>query len=69
MLNNLSQTATRHYTFSLRGNNSLLYTHVEENSGMGIMEGLMSTNATPKEVKTIILKQVIGPSMSNIFVL
>ena len=49
MLNNLSQTATRHYTFSLRGNNSLLYTHVEENSGKGFMEGLLSTNAVNNE--------------------
>ena len=44
-MNNLFQTALQDYTFSLQGNNSLLYTHVEENSGGGIMEGLVSTNA------------------------
>ena len=42
------------------GNNSFLYTHVEENSGKGIMEGQLSTNAAPEEVKTILLKQVLG---------
>ena len=35
-------------------------THVEENSGKGIMEGQLSTNAAPEEVKTILLKQVLG---------
>ena len=45
------------------------YTYVEENRGTCIMEGLLSTNAEPEEVMTILLKQVIDPSMSNIFML
>ena len=32
--------------FSLQQNNSLFYTHVQENNCMGIMESLVSTNAT-----------------------
>ena len=60
LLNNSPQTAAQQYIFSLRGNNSFLYTHVEENSGKGIMEGQLSTNAAPEEVKTILLKQVFG---------
>ena len=68
LLNNSPQTAAQQYIYSLRGNNIFLYTHVEGNSGRGIMEGQLSTNAAPEEVKTILLKQVIGPSTSNIFV-
>ena len=32
VVNNLFQSAIQDYAFSLRGNNSLLYTHVEETS-------------------------------------
>ena len=40
----LFQNVVHDYTFSLLKNNSLLYTHVVENNGMGIMECLVSTN-------------------------
>ena len=68
-MNNLFQTVVPDYTFSLRGNNSLLYTHVEENNDRDIMEGLVFTNATVDAVNTILLKHVIVSGMSNIFVL
>ena len=43
---NLFQNATQDYTFFLQQNNSLQYTHVEENNCTGIMESSVSRNAT-----------------------
>ena len=56
------QNAVPDYTFCLQQNNSLMYTHVEENNCMGIMESSVSTNATDGigvEVQKI-AKHVVG---------
>ena len=44
----LFRNAIQGYTFSLHQNNSLLYTHVERNSCMGIMKSLVSSNVGTK---------------------
>ena len=61
---NLFQNVVQDYTFSLQQNNILLYTYVEENSSMGIMESLVSTNAAVEagfEVQKF-AKHVVGDS-------
>ena len=58
---NLFQNAVQDYTFSLQKNNSLQYTHVEENSCMVIMESLVSRNAASEDgAKVKIAKRVGG---------
>ena len=54
-MNNPFQIVVQDYTSSVRGNNSLLYTHVEENSGRAIMEGLVFTNAASWKVLVAIM--------------